>query len=488
MRSRKIYKIYAALADDDRAAFGRYLDSPYFNMSQRLIDFRKGLEMIMTQQLDQGIDSETFWKSLPGVTTAYRANGFDKLCSEALNALNDFLAMQTIRSHPATMASHQLQAYLDRNLDDFIPGLYDAIVSKLADDLSFDTSGLHASHRIAHLFGQHLFRVNPIPPGEHLLEIDHRLNLYYFASKLELAGAIDAYQEGFNGSLVMSEMDAVVRFFESMPEDLPILLKGHGLAWTMLRKQDSAQYFRLKKLLDDQGDQLPITDQKALFQMALNFCVGQLNLENESFEEELDQLQLRLLEKGLILIDGKLTPQHFKNIVQVRLRLGHLDWVRGFLEQWGQQLNDNHGGCALIYNQAILDFYDGNFSSCLRDMEIVLRDFKTDMHYGSDARHYSLMCIFELNKKDDWSQELEARLGAFRLYLIRDKNMGEVKKQRLLNLVKQFRRLISLQNETKARRIKRIPKVLEGLKSLKPASNRKWFERQVLAIQDANNY
>ena len=53
------------------------------------MDFRKLLEEALVLQPEQQLSAEEIWQLLPGITTAYRANGFDKLCVELLAALND---------------------------------------------------------------------------------------------------------------------------------------------------------------------------------------------------------------------------------------------------------------------------------------------------------------------------------------------------------------------------------------------------------------
>jgi hypothetical protein len=479
MRSRKVFRIYASLTEEERGAFGRYLASPYFNRSQRLVDFRVLLEQELVLLPERQLDTQDIWSLLPGITTDYRANGFDKLCAELLAALNDFLGTQAFRAHPATVAQHQLRAYVDHGFDEWIPAMYEGLVERLGKELERDPAGLYAHMQLLYAFAQHQFRVARMPKIEGLLEIDRKLNEFYFAGKLELAAAVTGYNRYFRSDVTLPHLDQLQTMFEVEIDGYPVLIRCQFHAWLMTRDQDVNHYFALKGLLQDYGDQLPSDEVKALYRHALNFCIARLNAEEEDFEEELDALQLQLLENGMILDEGRLNPLHLKNIVLTRLNMGQVEWVADFLQKWGNRLTNDHSGCALRYNEAMLAFHQGDFSRCLREMETVLRDHKGDIYYGIDARVYSLMSVFELNKHTDWVQEFEARLNSFRLYLIRDQKLGETRRQKRLDMVKQFRKLLRLFQEPESKRREKAKALLKSIESLKPSTNRNWFERQI---------
>jgi hypothetical protein len=482
MRSRKVFRIYAALSLGEREAFGLYLASPYHNTSQRLVDFRQLLEEGLLQQPQQ-LSTEEVWRLLPGVTTEYRANGFDKLCAELLAALNDFLALQNFRSHAATVASHQLEAYVDRHLDEWVPGVFEGLVEKLGKDLERDAEGLYADLEITRIFGIQQFRVNRLPPGEQLLKIDQKLNAYYFARKLELASALDSYNQVFKAGLELSYNHFLKEVFEKDASEFPLLVQMHAIAWLLTQYRKKEFYFQLRELLKLHSGKIPEFEVHTLNRIALNYCVFQTNLEETEFEAETDEMYLRLLDNGGLLMEGKLGPATFKNIVQLRLRLGFENWTEKFIQDWGRQLVDDHSGYALIYNQAVLDFYKGEYGRCLKELENVLRDAKGDLHYGVDARVYSLMAVYELNKVEDWAMEFESRLNAFRVYLIRENKLDDIRKERYQNLIKQFRMLMNLKNELPKLRKRKAEKFLQTLAQLKPVPNRKWFELQVSILR-----
>jgi hypothetical protein len=155
--------------------------------------------------------------------------------------------------------------------------------------------------------------------------------------------------------------------------------------------------------------------------------------------------------------------------------------VADFLDQWEHRLT-NDSGCAMTYNRAVLAFFEGRFGECLRGMELVLRDFKDDVFYGTDARIYQIMSLFEIAMSEGATVELETRIHALRMYLTRENRIGENLKERYLNLVKQFRKLITLTTSAEGITKSKAEKFLQELDAQKPVSNRRWFEKQITQL------
>lgn len=479
MRSRKVFRIYSSLSETERLRFEAFLSSPYFNTSQRLIGFREVLENALVQQPDRDLSPEEVWCLLPGVTTSYRANGFDKLCVELLAALNDFVAVQEFRGRAVTVASHLLDAYVEHQLDEWVPSLYEALQERYRKDFANDTEGLHAHVSLLHGYGRFLVKSTRMPDIHHLQAIDQKLNEYFFAQKLELATAVEAYNKAYKSNVSLPFLDLLQEVMAASREDFPLLLQAQSLAWRLTRADDPVCYQELKAQLQQHSDALPESEVSSLYRALLNYCYARVNAEVPGWEVEVNDLHATLLENGTLLMQGQVPAGIFKNTVQGLLNTGEVENTRRFLEEWGSKILDDAQGVALLYNRGLLDFHEKRFSSCLKSMETVMRDYKADLYYGVDARAVALMAVFEMNKEEDWTQDFESRLNAFRVYLIRDQRMGEEKREKQLELIKQFRKLMSLHQEAPATQALRAEKLRNSLQSMKPVAKRQWFERQV---------
>lgn len=477
MRSRKVFRIYSQLPAAEREDFGLYLASPLFNQMQRLIDFRQVLESELMQQPGKSLSVEQTWALLPG-EGEFRSNGFDKLCSELLARLGDFLALQAFRSHPATVASHTVEAYVDHVLDEWVPSLLDSQLERLGKGLERDSEGFYAHMRILEKFGEYLFRQPRTPHDDALLKIDSQLNLYFIAKKLELATLVETYNAAFNRSIGLPYMDMVRAEMEKVMDGFPLLVRLRALAWLLSSTQRDQYFWELKGLLLFTFREIAQEEARPIFQTALNHCFYRITVGQKEFEVEADIIQMTMLEQGLSLVDGKIPPDQMKNIVHMRLACGHVDWVEEFLEKWGHQLSHDHGGGALTFNRAVLAFHRQQYADCARGMENVLRDFKEDVYYGPAARFYQLMSLYELEKAGGSLPELESKIHALRMYLTRENRISEAIKARYLNLARLFRKLIALAGELEPERSRKARKILQEATALRPESSRDWIIRK----------
>lgn len=482
MRSRKVFQIYSALSETEREAFSQFLISPYFDFPPRLAHFQSLLEEEFVLQPQVNYSADEIWNRLPDTRTAFRANAFDKLCSELLAALNEFLAIQAFRAQPAKLASHQVIAYVERHLDEWVPNLFAALEEKHHKEFAHNSDGIYANLTMLESYGKYIFRQPRSPKGDFLLDIDARLNEFFIAKKLELASLVDIYNRSFSADLELPYMNLIAEVVDGPKNHFPLLVNVRAMARMLTQTRLDNYYFQLKDVLMQQHQDLAWDEQRPLFYLLWNHCATRINAGFSDFESEMDSLQLVMLDLGLFLSDGKMPPESFKNIVQLRLLMGETEWVADFISTWAANLTNDHGGSARIYNEAVLAFYSGNYSACMLKMEIVLRDFKEEVFYGTDARIYILMSLYEKGKSEDVQFELASRINAFRTYLMREKRLGEARKQRYSNLIKQFRRLVSLGTELPEKRKKKAAKYIQTLDALRPVSNRRWFLKQVEAF------
>ncbi len=443
------------------------------------MDFRKLLEEALVLQPEQQLSAEEIWQLLPGITTAYRANGFDKLCVELLAALNDFLAVQAYRAQPATAAAHLMEAYVSRNLDEWIPNVFEGLIDKLGKDLERDAEGLHAHLRITESHAQYIFRQPRTPIVEPLLLVDQKLTAYYVSKKLELASLVDVYNRSFNSELVLPDLEFVHALIETTADRFPLLIRLRAVARLLTSTREDRYYWELKALFLESIDQISRDQTRPISFLALNHLYFRMNLGDDTWESETDAWQMFMLDAGLFDENGRFAGSVMKNIVQLRLLLGNIQWVADFLKNYRAKFPALGDDCILIYNESVLAFHQAKYLESYRGMETVIRDWKEDFFYGTDARIYQLMCLYERWGQEDTADELEARLNAFRVYLVREKRVGQLRKERYLNLVKQFRRLISLSSEPEKTQKEKAKKFRKSLDSLNLVSNRRWFQAKV---------
>jgi len=92
-----------------------------------------------------------------------------------------------------------------------------------------------------------------------------------------------------------------------------------------------------------------------------------------------------------------------------------------------------------------------------------------------DARVFMLKALYDRNRAED-DVLLESQWNAFRLYIMRNKRLGETDQKQYLNFAKLLRKLLDLRG--KGVRKSALEKLRAALESL-PLSDRHWFEAKL---------
>lgn len=482
LHTRKIFRLLQQLPETERQAFDLYLQSPFLNSSSLLRHFYTILLPELDKPAAQVPSDRDIHGRLP-TDSQFSKNYFDKLCAALVKAVHDFLTLQEFRQNDL-LAPSTLLASLNRlRLDEFIPSMYKALSRELKALPTHDALWLHAQFRLERVYGDYLFRQPRKAGGEQLLQINQRLDESYFAGKLELASALHNYNTLFKEGLPEPDLSSLRETIESAPDRWPTLIRIRYHAFLMLAEQDENSFHKLMALMDAEGAKLADEVRSETYILALNYCAFQINQGNADYLSQADCLHLHLLEGGWLLQKGKLPSELFKNIISLRLRMGAIEWVARFIEEYADRLSNPHNGMAVKYCQALLKFHTCAYDDCIRILQEVLRDVKSDMYYGTDARVFLLKAYYLRDLPDD-SYLLESNLNAFRVYVTRHKNLGEQSRKRHQNLVRLFRGLIRLREMPGEGRVDTLQKFLQDIQSL-PLSQRNWFEQQGKVLLDS---
>jgi len=352
---------------------------------------------------------------------------------------------------------------------------------KLGKELDRDAAGLRVYLRMLQAYGTYLFRQPRQPKGDILLQIDAKLTDLFLAVKFELASATENFNRLFQTQLSLPGMESGLSMAKSHlgqeggSPAVPLVVQMHYLGYLLMANPNQQNFQNLRAFMLDEEARIQPDDLQSLYHLSLNYCAFGLQ-EGLPVEEETDEIYNELLKAGWLGVGKKIHPEHFKNIISLRLKRNHLDAASEFFETHRSQLTHDHEGVAITYNQSLLDFFSGNYESCIKGMEQVLTDFKQDIYYTVDARTYLLKAIYLLGEDDTY---LDSQLNSFRVYIHREKKIALPDREFLKLWVKSMRTLVDLRGMLPEKRVAKATRYRSQLSELKRTFNRNWFESQL---------
>lgn len=446
MRRRKIFQLLLLFSRDDRRAFHDFLSNPFFNSSKTLTTF---FEHCKRKVLDAPEENEcTVEEFLEG--TGINPRRLDKLCSKLYGLACDFLATQSFVNNEHARQEMLLQAIEDRD-----PGgreaerLYERLQGRLQDRPESPENTLQSLKlRWKLAEGAIKSRETRSLWQEDFRDLHGLLDDYYHLQKLRLLSASVNARNIYNHNLENSPdpfsggMLAEIEKMTTTP-----LARAYALTIKMFQSESGAAHFQdLLQHLKAEAHHFGPSEGMELYGYALNFCIWNSNLGKLEYLEHASALYIQLLDNKLILEDGELLPTQFKNIVSLHCRLGKLEWVRTFMEDYAKFLPEDRREFALRYNRAVLSFYQAEYTFAIRRFKDVVATLPDDIFYGLDARVYLWKSYFEhfdqLNMEE--VDEMFRLYDAFRLFIQRNEKIAEAHKRHYGNFIRAFKRFMEI--------------------------------------------
>ena len=469
MRNTKLYSILEHFDKYEQNRLRKYLQSPYFNKNQTLIDLFELLTEDANSEKKKEIEKEIVW-TLLGLKSPYDDVRFRKYYSDLLKLVEGFLAQQVYEADPVRQATDLLKAVGQKKMEK----LYNSSV-KTARHLSQNQPWRHAQHYLQ----QYEIEVNFYHMMEfetkrgartNVEEIANNLDAFYLAEKLRIYASVLTQQNEFTQQYQMKLIDEILEFLNNHQdhEDTPAVALYFQVLRTVTDQDNLEQYYRLKELLDQYGLLFPKHEAMELYGSALNYCIRQINHGNQGFLEELFILYNQLIDKEIIFLNDELSPWDFRNIIVIATRLKKFEWTENFIINFSPKVPEAYRSSAVSYNLAQLYFHQKKYDKVIEQLRNVEYE---DVSYNLNSKTMLLMTYFET----DEYEPLYSLFESFRTYLNRQKELSSDRKTLYKNLIKFTKKLTKIMPGDKAE----IQRLKEEIAATGNVASLNWIQEKI---------
>lgn len=479
MRQTKLVEVLRTLSTRERTRWRQYVHSDFFNKHAAL---RTLCDVVLACAPDfsgEGLRKKVVFGQVFGPKEPYNELKINNLISDLYELLLGFLAYTHRASDSAGEQYHSLMALLERNLDKQAGAVLDKYY-KLLEQRNDRTAGWHRDAMRFWEAGEMLYSRQPRrTAGEHLRRQAETLHYAHILEKLRLSIAMLSR----NTLAVISPDDAPqwtndlreLRDDKGLTGALPVA-EVYFAAQDLLTHPSPETFAALSAVLDARHRQFRKEELNELYQCALNYCIRRIN--NGQPEAYADALALyrTLLDRGLLLHNGRLSQWTYKNIATTGLRSGAFDWTENFLIEYRDMLLPTERDNAFAFNLATLYFEKQDFARALRTLQNV--EF-TDITYHVGAKILQLKSFYLLGELD----ALQSLLDATGQLLRRNKSLsvfGKTTNIHFIGILRQIgqwkqkkHRASAEKSEAERRRL------LERANNLQPLANRDWILRML---------
>jgi len=420
MAIEKTRELVNSLNLNEKAAFEKYLESPFFNVGQ----VAAGLYQAVVAG-KKGFRQEYFNALFPG--KRYDDKQYRYIASELNRHLEKFMMLKNLQKDPLITDLITAGALADRDLKKSYHMIHRDITAKqtIRDETWFMRQYEHGIQDLRYTIRD---AERKAAPDYHTV-IRH-LDTFYLLAKLRLAC------ESINmANILQSSVD--IGMYEKILEladgpqfaETPLLLLYARIYTILTDSKNETAFNEAGTLLREHSEQIKPAEMVNLYQYLKNFCVRQVNSGNTAYVRILFNLYNDMLQNKPMMRHDYLSQWEFKNMVTISLRLGEHDWCEKFLNRYITNLRPEDRKNALTYNTAYFSFMKGEYRQAVRKLQEVEM---TDVFYQLDSRVVILKCYYELNDNDAFFYSA----SAFRLFLMRNKSISAFQQTIYRNLIK----------------------------------------------------
>ncbi|MEM0999236.1 MAG: hypothetical protein AAGN35_19425 [Bacteroidota bacterium] len=435
MRTRKAVYYLAHFSTKQKSAFRDFLASPYFNKKAEPARLFEVIERrVLRYKRGNITPEEAYAEVFPG--TPFDKDVFRKLMNRLLNLVLEFLGYETLRRDRGALlrATHRTVSTL--GADHYFEFLHRQVTDQLApNDIDYFEYAYQVELSRSELLAKKSLR-SDFHNFDRLLELAENS---YIVKKLDLG-----YHSLTTGRLIGKQSESMDDFLAELGDSIelrPLVIQMlYRRYMTLTRLEDPTHFYHLRRMLTQHTTEISTALAGELYKGLLSYSIYRVNLGDQEFLPELLQVYQAMLRQGFLSsAEGLLPAAHFKNIVVVAARAGEMAWADWFIDQYGPQIEPELRETALVYNQAVLNYFRRQFKAAEQGLVQIAADPK-DIFYGIDARSYLLRIYYETVNFDG----MESLCHSFRFYLTRNKSLPAGRKKQYLTFLALYRRLMNV--------------------------------------------
>ena len=471
MKSTQIWQLALTFSPEACNRFAKYIDSPYFNVDQRLVRFWAYLHQTLKQEEpNPGSKAEAFASFLDD--EPYEDAKMRHFCSYLFRHMLDFCGQEQLKSRPFEKNLLVLEAMEKPGREKFFSRQERKISRNLAAgkrrDQAYFSEALRLKSRLAAREQRQMSRRQ----DQLLVESDRQLDLFYILSKLRSACSFVNNQQVLkrdDGGIAIKVLNESPDRGLSLNVDIeeeqglpPAVQVYFEIYQSLMQPDDPAHYMALKKRLPSVSEVFAPEELRSLYTFAQNYCIRKINAGQQAYLEELFLLYVDMINEELLLENGTLSPWHYKNITVTALRLGKFDWVEDFLLENKNRIPETFRANAYTYNRAKLHFYRKEYPEVLRLLQQVEYE---DLFYNLDSKAMILKTYFESGEWD----ALESMMESFGQYLRRNQSIPDKHRKNYRNLIRFVRKMNAAPNTSQ------LKELIHDLEKTSDVADKDWI-------------
>lgn len=477
MHKSKLIKLLKTLNKDEFRHLGKFLKSPYFNTNEDVIRLYEYLRdnnhyprFDSTVLNKEYVDKKLFRKDKENYT--YIAKRI-RDCMAALSILvQEFMLVEEARNEVDLSKDLLLLKSLSRrNIHAIFEAKTHETIGKLANTNFRDIHYFQTMFELRNNYFFHPDTEKLKRSSEQINEVMENLDAFYILTKLKLSCEIRSRQ---NIVAELYEIDLLKEVIEiarhNYQEESKLFPIYSALLELFTNGYNELIYNNVKAFYFDALIDLPKEEQKIILQYLINITYNTTDIQKNN---KLLQLYKEGIKNRILILNERITPESYSNIVILGSKLGEFDWTYQFMADYEKYLDESIRHDTKLLSMAYWYFNQSEYDKTL---SLVEEQEVPGKLFLLRTRALVLRAYFEKFLQDEsFYGLLLSNAESFRKQLDRDNLISDQKRMAYKNFIKYTSSLAKLIWSKKATFDKRLEKLKSALEQEASLNARAWL-------------
>lgn len=304
-----------------------------------------------------------------------------------------------------------------------------------------------------------------------LQDVSDSLDLTFLTDKLRQSSFMLSHQRVYKTKYNIGLFESILEYVRTKKLlDIPAVAIYYHCCMSLLEKEDESHFQNLKNEIQQHGESFPLAEIRDIYLLAINYCIGRMNIGQETFFREAFELYRLGFEKKILLENETVSRWTFLNVIAIAIRLKEFEWTENFVTEYQKYLEEKYRESVVYFSLARLNYEKGDYTLAMRLCNQVESD---DILMNLSTRTMLFKMFYEEGEHDS----LESLLESVRNYLQRKEIMG-YHKTNYKNIIRFTKKLLKVNPYSQAQK----DKLKIEIETTDPLTERTWLLAQLAKL------
>lgn len=441
----KLIQLLQSLSTKEWKRLTEYVSSPFFNKNKRVIKLLGLLKKGHPSYTN--LNKEKLFRQIFTDKPSYNDALLRALMTDLTKLVEDFMVYIHYEQEVYLQKQWLLKELLNRLLFDLFEKKMKTIYKWYDKQNANAPLFFFHQSQLRQLSYEYTTITNHRAVEHDLQKAINHLDHYFLAEKLRYAWI------ALNRQKVLATEYDLGYFFKDIKQleqqvdfdKYPIIHIYYGLVLLLQNVDAEAQFQKLEKLLLQYDTLFSKEELRQFYGVLINYCNWQFINGEQAYVYKALALFKIMLQKGMLYRGNNvdISPHNFMNMVTVGLKAKDFEWVKQFIKEQQQYLQEKYRKVVPVHSLAAWHFAQKNYAAMLDELRTIqFSDFEfIDYTYYLDYRVLLSKTYYELKEWD----LLLSNMEAFRIYLRNNKSFTANKKKAYNNFINILKKMINKQ-------------------------------------------